>query len=40
METGATFAWVVPVTAICVVVGFAAFVLWFILRFDREHHDD
>lgn len=40
METGATFGWVVPVTAVCVVVGFAAFVLWFVLRSDRERHKD
>lgn len=40
METGATFDWVVPATAVCVVLGFAAFALWFVLRYDREHHDD
>ena len=40
METGVTFSWVVPAAAVCVVVGFVAFALWFVLRFDREHHDD
>ena len=40
METAATFGWVVPASAVCVVVGFAAFALWFVLRYDREHHDD
>ncbi len=40
METGVTFGWVVPATAVCVVLGFAAFALWFILRLDRDRNDD
>lgn len=39
METGLTFGWVVPATAVCVILGFAAFVLWFILRLDRDRND-
>jgi hypothetical protein len=40
METAATFSWVVPVTALLVVLGFAAFALWFVLRLDRDRHND
>ena len=40
METAATFSWVVPVTAVLVVLGFAAFALWFVLRLDRSRHKD
>lgn len=40
METGSSFGLTAVAALVCVVLGFAAFVLWFFARLDRAQEEE